>query len=234
MATSFPTGLDTFYDPAGTDNLSSAGGIGHAAIHTNVNDAVAALEAYVGVTGSAVTSSLTYKLNNVPAGGYATPGFLRSPTSIATYNPAACANSTGSIGSHTYLMPFTAPVSLTTTHVKYIVTAAGSTGTVSLYSLDSSDNGTLIASVTGSIFGSTGVITQSWAASATVTAGTRYAIGFTAAAGTPTFQATSIAANSTETLAVPFLTGQLSTATPSTFLQSALSANSFNIYAVIS
>jgi hypothetical protein len=39
----------------------------HAGQHANANDAIEALEAKVGVNGSAVTSSLDYKIANIPA-----------------------------------------------------------------------------------------------------------------------------------------------------------------------
>ena len=61
MATNFPTSLDNFTNPASTDLLSAAG-VSHADQHANVNDAVEALEARVGVTGSAVTTSHDYKI----------------------------------------------------------------------------------------------------------------------------------------------------------------------------
>ena len=57
MATSFPSGLDALTNPTSSDGLNSPD---HAGQHANVNDAVEALEAKVGVNGSAVTSSLDY------------------------------------------------------------------------------------------------------------------------------------------------------------------------------
>jgi microcystin-dependent protein len=59
MTTSFPTGLDALTNPTSADGLNSPD---HAGQHANVNDAVEALEAKVGVDGSAVTSSLDYKV----------------------------------------------------------------------------------------------------------------------------------------------------------------------------
>jgi hypothetical protein len=61
MATNFPTSLDSLTNPAAGDSLSSPS---HAAQHSNVNDAVEALQAKVGVDGSAVTGSLDYKVAN--------------------------------------------------------------------------------------------------------------------------------------------------------------------------
>ena len=59
MATNFPTSLDALTNPTSSDSLSSPS---HSAQHANVNDAVEALQAKVGVDGSAVTSSLDYKV----------------------------------------------------------------------------------------------------------------------------------------------------------------------------
>lgn len=63
MASSFPTGLDNLDATRGTSGqpLNNPDHVTH---HTNEDDAIEALEATVGVTGSAVTSSLNYKLTN--------------------------------------------------------------------------------------------------------------------------------------------------------------------------
>lgn len=61
MATSFPGGLDSFTNPSATDAMDSVT-VPHADQHANLNDAVEALEAKVGADGSAVTSSLDYKV----------------------------------------------------------------------------------------------------------------------------------------------------------------------------
>ena len=59
MATNFPSTLDALTNPTSTDSLNSPS---HSAQHANANDAIEALEAKVGVDGSAVTSSIDYKL----------------------------------------------------------------------------------------------------------------------------------------------------------------------------
>lgn len=59
MATTFPTALDNFPNPTGTDTQAA---VSHSLQHSNVNDALEALEAKVGVNGSVVTSSLDYKV----------------------------------------------------------------------------------------------------------------------------------------------------------------------------
>jgi len=62
MAISFPEDLDTLVNPSSTDTLDSPS---HAGQHSDVNDAVEALEAKVGADSSAVTSSHDYKLGGV-------------------------------------------------------------------------------------------------------------------------------------------------------------------------
>lgn len=67
MATDFPaTGLDTFTNPGATDKVSAeVGGRTHSEFHADINDAVEALEAKVGVDSSAVTTSHDYKLSEI-------------------------------------------------------------------------------------------------------------------------------------------------------------------------
>lgn len=59
MATNFPSSLDSLTNPTSSDGLNSPD---HAGQHANANDAIEALEAKVGVNGSAVTTSLDYKV----------------------------------------------------------------------------------------------------------------------------------------------------------------------------
>jgi hypothetical protein len=56
MSTNFPTSLDTYADVSGSTVVPSAG-------WNNIQDAIEALEAKVGVDGSAVSSSLDYKVS---------------------------------------------------------------------------------------------------------------------------------------------------------------------------
>lgn len=57
MSISFPASLDTLTNPIATDGLT-----GHAEQHANVNDAIEAIEAKVGINASADTNSLDYKV----------------------------------------------------------------------------------------------------------------------------------------------------------------------------
>ena len=61
MTTSFPAALDTFPAVA-TLQVANLSTNPHSALHANLGDSVAALEAKVGITSSAVTTSLDYRL----------------------------------------------------------------------------------------------------------------------------------------------------------------------------
>jgi hypothetical protein len=61
LATSFPSGLDALTNPTSANGLNSPD---HAGQHADANDAIEALEAKVGVNGSAVVTSLDYKVTN--------------------------------------------------------------------------------------------------------------------------------------------------------------------------
>jgi len=62
MATNFPASLDSLTNPTASDKLNSVT-VPHATQHATLNDAVEALEAKVGVNGSAVTTSHDYLID---------------------------------------------------------------------------------------------------------------------------------------------------------------------------
>lgn len=64
MTINYPTSLDSFINPSATDNLSTPAVL-HSTQHSNLNDAVGALQAKVGVNSSAVTTSHEYKINQI-------------------------------------------------------------------------------------------------------------------------------------------------------------------------
>lgn len=67
MSTNFPGGIDTT-GPSGSLPVETAAtplSNNHVAAHQNVSDAVIAVQTYLGIIGSAVTSSITYLLTNV-------------------------------------------------------------------------------------------------------------------------------------------------------------------------
>lgn len=84
MASNFPTSLDTFTNPSSTDALDSVS-VPHATQHSDLNDAVEALEAKVGADGSGVVSSHDYKIAQLQALGTAT-AFTPSWTNLTPGN----------------------------------------------------------------------------------------------------------------------------------------------------
>ena len=64
MATNFPASLDSLTNPTSSDSLNSPS---HSAQHANSNDAIEALQAKVGADGSAVATSLDYKVAQLEA-----------------------------------------------------------------------------------------------------------------------------------------------------------------------
>ena len=66
MSIVFPTALDNFSNPTASSDLSNPS---HSQQHADLNDAVEALQLKVGITNSADTNSLDYKIANVVGGG---------------------------------------------------------------------------------------------------------------------------------------------------------------------
>lgn len=62
MSSTYPTTLDSLIDPGATSKLNSPA---HSQQHINTNDALEKIEARVGATGSAVTTTHDYKLSGV-------------------------------------------------------------------------------------------------------------------------------------------------------------------------
>jgi len=66
MSINFPTSLDSLPNPTGSDLMENAtAALDHDVQHSNANDAIEALEAKVGINGSAVTTTHDYKLSGV-------------------------------------------------------------------------------------------------------------------------------------------------------------------------
>jgi len=61
MASNFPSSLDSFTNPSSTDAMDSVS-VPHATQHSDLNDAVEALQAKVGADSSGVASSHDYKI----------------------------------------------------------------------------------------------------------------------------------------------------------------------------
>ena len=70
MPTNFPTSLDIFTNPTATDPRNSAT-VPHDRQHADANDAIEALEAKLGIDGSADPSSIDYRLANLSSPDFA-------------------------------------------------------------------------------------------------------------------------------------------------------------------
>lgn len=91
LASNFPTSLDAFPNPASNTELDGTAdpNLRHSVQHSNVNDAIAALEAKVGVDGSAVVTSFDYLLKNAAA---LNPGHTHSLSSLSDFNVSSPSN----------------------------------------------------------------------------------------------------------------------------------------------
>ena len=92
MATNFPSSLDTLTNPTSGSALDSPS---HADQHADANDAIEALQAKVGVNGSAVTTSLDYKVSyGIPAGVINMWATTTAPTAWLLCDGSAVSRST--------------------------------------------------------------------------------------------------------------------------------------------
>jgi hypothetical protein len=94
MATSYPASLDNFTNPSGSDTLASPD---HAGQHTDINDAVEAIETELGTLPKGSSASVKARLDavdvdvasRIPALPYRAGAFYRTPTTagngLATY-----------------------------------------------------------------------------------------------------------------------------------------------------
>lgn len=85
MAINYPTSLDNLTNPVSTDTTTA---VDHALQHSNTNDAIEALEAKVGIDGSAVTTSHDYKLSGVTGNKKALADRNTSGTGILYMEPS--------------------------------------------------------------------------------------------------------------------------------------------------
>lgn len=67
MPTNYPNGLDNFTNPTPANQLSD-GPVLHSDEHSNANDAITALEQWVGISGSTNPATIEFRVNHPPAG----------------------------------------------------------------------------------------------------------------------------------------------------------------------
>jgi len=81
VASNYPSGLDSFTNPAGTDNL--AAGIGHASQHANANDAIEAIEGELGLNPRGGSATVKARFDAIEANSWVTSARIADGT-IAT------------------------------------------------------------------------------------------------------------------------------------------------------
>jgi len=106
MASSYPGALDALSDPVGTDPMNSVS-VPHATQHKNVNDAIEAIQATLGVNPQGAYASVAARMSALPIGGHThviadTTGLQTALDSKATLSSTAAANlGTAAAGSAT-------------------------------------------------------------------------------------------------------------------------------------
>lgn len=85
MAILYPSALDAFSNPTPHDNLNSSGVL-HDEQHANANDAIEALETKVGITGSADTASLDFRVASLETGSATASSGAGSPEGVVPGN----------------------------------------------------------------------------------------------------------------------------------------------------
>lgn len=181
MSTNFPSSLDSFATRTAGQTIGSA----HI---NNLQDAVAALEAKVGVNGSAVTSSLDYKVANISS---ANPAEYFKQAGVFNNLPRALTSALGSMVSQQALFSgFVAPVTMNVNSVRVYVQTASSGVTAAYASIFSvASNGDLtqlaVSANTTAWGGSTGQASVALSSAASLTAGNAYAVGILWSGGTP-------------------------------------------------
>lgn len=100
MPTLYPTGLDAPANPTQTTSMA-APGFEHDLQHVNTNDAMRAVQSYVGTVGSPVTTSLTYIANNNALNITSLQGAVSTLNSQLTITNANITANTNTIAGHT-------------------------------------------------------------------------------------------------------------------------------------
>jgi len=190
-------------------------------------------------------------LTEIPDGDNLPPALLRDPDALATGEATfpvtmAASNALTTVSQSLRLSFFTARKTETTTQVRVYSggTAAGATPTLvrfGLYTVDGSDNGTLVASIANdtTIFAAANTAyTRSWSSSYAKVAGQRYALAIlvVTAATAPTLPGLSVGTGViNETALVPRIIGTLTGQTdlPSSFTAASLVASGQRYYAAV-
>jgi hypothetical protein len=99
MATSFPTGIDSFPDPGPSTPMNTPGQLEHDVQHTNINDAMNAVETKIGINGSSDVASMDNKLATViSAQSGNTAAIAANTAAIGATNTTVSGNTTSIAG----------------------------------------------------------------------------------------------------------------------------------------
>lgn len=168
MAINYPTSLDTLTNPVSTDITTV---VDHATQHANANDILEALEAKLGITGSAVNTTVDYKLNEVTGGDKA---LGKSATQTIT-------NKTIDAASNTLVGVATSTSTTTFTNKRITARVSTSTADAAEPTLNTDNYDMLV--ITGQTNNITSMTTN---LSGTPTEGQTLWLAMTAGSGTPT------------------------------------------------
>jgi microcystin-dependent protein len=100
MPTLYPTGLDAPANPTQTTSMA-APGFEHDLQHVNINDAMRAIQSYLGTTNSPVPASITYVSNNNSANITVLQGSVSTLNQQLTITNANVTANTNTLSSHT-------------------------------------------------------------------------------------------------------------------------------------
>lgn len=182
MSTSqYPTSIDAFATPQAQQATNQNS---HALMHVEAFDAIAAVQTLVGITGSADTNSVIYKLAHPAASGGYPANYFPQAAVITNIDRAVATQANGTSGiaqALTLFSGFIAPASLPINNVTVYVQQAGTGITSSqaaLYTVASNGDLTRVAvsNANTTWLGTTGKRTIAFAAPVTTVAGNAYVV----------------------------------------------------------
>lgn len=156
MASNYPTSLDTFTNPTATSLLTSPS---HSGLHSDINDAVEALETKVGIGNTQLGAFISHTptFTNLTVGNGTVTGAYTRVNDLVYYYGQITFGSTTSI---TGAVVLTLPVNLHSSQI----TAAGPLGL--LYCVDQS-SGTWYPANVNANASATSVVASTWVVNAT-------------------------------------------------------------------
>lgn len=123
MPTQFPAAIDTFTDPSASAPLNNPS---HSSVHADLNAAILALEARVGITSSAVITSHDYRIHALESGGGGAVSsvFGRSGAVTAQAGDYTIAQITGLSASLAALQPLDATLTAISNNTNFFFNSA--------------------------------------------------------------------------------------------------------------